>query len=130
MTKALSEAVRRFLVHCIPTVPHLETLLLLWRQPASRWSVEAIAARLYIAPAEARGLAADLAGLELLVADGDPPHYRSRREPDELVVLLDEVAEAHAHRLRDVTELIHASAQRQSEGLAAAFDWKQPTIGE
>jgi hypothetical protein len=126
MPSAIPDAVRRFLVHCIPTVPHLETLLLLWRQPATRWSAEAIAARLYIAPDEARNLAADLAGLELLLADGDPPHYQSRREPDALVALLDEVAEAHAQRLRDVTALIHDSAQRQSEGLAAAFQWQRP----
>ena len=50
----------RFIFENIDTVPHLEALLLVWQNSADAWSAETLAARLYVSPAQARGILEDL----------------------------------------------------------------------
>ena len=45
MEGSIPDDVRRFVLTSIPTVPHLETLLLLWRDPRPGWTAEQIAER-------------------------------------------------------------------------------------
>ena len=73
MVHPIPDGVRRFVLTSIPTVPHLETLLLLWREPGSGWTAEDIARRLYVPVGAAQALADDLCQADLLACDGEPP---------------------------------------------------------
>jgi Mn-dependent DtxR family transcriptional regulator len=124
MSDSMPERVRRFVLTSLPTVPHLETLLLLWRESQPAWNAEQIASRLYVSPAIARIVADELTHAELIESDG-AGHYRSRREPRELAELLDELDAAHARQLRAITDLIHSNTQRKATRFADAFSWRK-----
>jgi len=125
MDKSIPDDVRRFVLTSIPTVPHLETLLLLWRDPRTGWSVEEIAERLYVAPSVAGDLARDLCVADLLECEGEPPRYSARREPDHLARMVQGLNEAYARHLREVTRLIHSNLDRRAEHFKQAFTWKK-----
>lgn len=117
MQQSLPEEVRRFLLTSVPTVPHLEMLLLLWREPAQVWSNEAIAARLYISPHLAGRIAEDLFKADFFECEGHPKLYRCRRPPT-LSALLAAVDEAYSRNLREVSLFIHSNPNR----MAIRFD--------
>jgi len=125
MDGSISDDVRRFVLTSIPTVPHLETLLLLWREPQRDWSLEQIAERLYVTPAVAEGLAQDLCQADLIECSGDPLRYRSRREPERLANLIHGLDRAYTRHLREVTRLIHSNVDRRAERFKQAFTWKK-----
>jgi hypothetical protein len=125
MDGGIPDEVRRFVLTSIPTVPHLETLLLLWRERKELWSAEEIALRLYVAPTLAHTLAADLCTADLLDCEGDPPVYRSRREPAHLARLVEGLDQAYTRQLREVTRLIHSNVDRRAERFKQAFTWKK-----
>jgi hypothetical protein len=117
MSHALPEQVRRFLLTSIPTVPHLEMLLLLWRDSAQAWSSEAIAARLYISNELADRIAEDLWKADFFECDGHPKQYRCHRTPS-LSALLAAVDAAYSQSLREVSLFIHSNPNR----MAVRFD--------
>jgi hypothetical protein len=114
MSKPFSDAVRRFVLINVPTVPHMEALLLLWRERGIEWSADEIARRLFVAPARAAILANELCDAGLLDCHGEPKRYRCRHEPASLCSLLAEVDAAYSRHLRQVTELIHSDLDRKS----------------
>jgi hypothetical protein len=123
MSKPFSDEVRRFVLISIPTVPHLETLLLLWRSQDTDWTAEDISKRLFVTAAQAAAVAEELCEADLLECAGEPRHYRCRREPPSLRSLLAEVDEAYSRHLRRVTELIHSNVDRKAARFAQAFTW-------
>lgn len=125
MEGTIPDDVRRFVLTSIPTVPHLETLLLLWRDPRDGWTVEEIAQRLYVPPAVAEGLAKDLCVAELVDCEGEPAMYRARREPERLDTLVGGLDRAYTRHLREVTRLIHSNLDRRAERFKQAFTWKK-----
>lgn len=109
----LPEEVLAFLLDYVPTVPHLETLLLLWREPQRSWQTEVIAARLYVTPESARPVLDGLRDAGLLEESDAPGRYRLRSDSSlQRVLSLLEIA--HARRLREVTAIIHANARARS----------------
>lgn len=125
MEGPIPDDLRRFVLTSIPTVPHLETLLLLWRDPREGWSVEQIAERLYVTPTVAGDLARDLCVADLLQCEGEPPQYAARREPERLARLISGLDAAYSRHLREVTRLIHANHDRRAERFKQAFTWKK-----
>jgi hypothetical protein len=125
MVDPIPDGVRRFLLTSIPTVPHLETLLLLWREPGDGWAADDIARRLYIPAAQAQALADELCQAELLACDGDPRRYRCRREPPALQALFAELDHVYARQLRAVTALIHSHVDRKASRFADAFSLRK-----
>ena len=125
MEGPIPDELRRFVLTSIPTVPHLETLLLLWREPRASWSVEEIAQRLYVPPEVAHGLAHDLCVADLLHCEGEPPRYASRREPEPVAALVRSLEEAYTRHLREVTRLIHSHRDRRAQRFLQAFTWKK-----
>jgi hypothetical protein len=103
----------------------METLLLLWRERHEHWTDEAIANRLFIAPAHAQSVAEDLCAADLIECGGDPCIYRCRSEPDSLVALLGEVDAAYSRHLRAITGLIHSNLDRRAARFAQAFTWEK-----
>lgn len=125
MTELFSDSVRRFVLTSIPTVPHMETLLLLWQEQGNDWSADAISRRLFIAPAHAREVADGLCQADLFECGGDPKHYRCRRDPPSLAQLLGEVDLAYTRHLRPITALIHSNLDRKAARFAQAFSWEK-----
>ena len=125
MAHPIPDGVRRFLLTSIPTVPHLETLLLLWREPGAGWTVDAIARRLYVPVGAAESLADDLCQADLLECEGDPRTYRCRRDPPALLALFGELDRAYARSLREVTALIHSHVDRKASRFADAFSLRK-----
>ena len=116
MRHTIPDEVRRFLLTSIPTVPHLEMLLLLWREPMRAWSNEAIAARLYISNQLAGRIAEDLFKADFFECEGSML-YRCRRTPS-LSALLVAVDAAYSQSLREVSLFIHSNPNR----MAIRFD--------
>jgi hypothetical protein len=115
----IPDDVRRFLLTSIPSVPHLELLMLAFREQRDL-NVEEIARRLYISPEAAQGLADDLARAELV--DSTTNHIRT--EPPELVALLASLDHTYARHVRAVSELLHGNLERKAHNFAKAFDWR------
>lgn len=122
----IPDSVRRFLFTSIPSVPHLETLMLLWREQERAFLVDEIASRLYVGVDVAKALAEDLAKVELLGSDGDGSRYRVRTEPPELRELLHELDRTYSRHVRAVAELIHSNVDRKAHRFATSFYWRKP----
>lgn len=125
MQKPISDAVRRFVLTSIPTVPHIETLLLLWREPSGNWLAEDIAKRLFVTRELAQTLAEELCEAGLLECGGDPRIFCCRRDPPSLAELLGELDAAYSTNLRQITGLIHSNKDRRAERFAQAFNWEK-----
>ena len=118
---AIPDAVSRFLLTSVPSVPHLETLLLLWRDGGD-WQPEQLASRLFVGRAQAFE---DLCRADLLECDGEPLAFRCRREPDGLIALIGELDGIYSRQLKAVTGLIHSNVDRKAARFAQAFSWKK-----
>ena len=125
MEKPFSDAVRRFVLTSIPSVPHIETLLLLWRDPERDWTPEEVARRLFVTPDRAQAVIDDLCRADLLDCTVEAHRYRCRKEPPSLVALLSELDAAYTRHLREVTSLIHSNVERKAERFAQAFTWER-----
>ena len=125
MADPIPEGVRRFVLTSIPTVPHLETLLLLWREPGDGWLAEDVARRLYVPVASAQSLLEDLCQADLLECGGEPRRYRARGEPPALQALFADLDQAYARQLRAVTALIHSHVDRKASRFADAFSLRK-----
>ena len=122
----IPDSVRRFLFSNIPSVPHLETLMLLWREQERAFLVDEIASRLYVSVDVAKALVEDLSKAELLGEDGDESRYRVRTEPPELRALLQELDRTYSRQVRAVAELIHSNVDRKAHRFATSFYWRKP----
>jgi predicted transcriptional regulator len=118
--------VRRFILHCIPSVPFLEALLLLREDAAQQWTVQQLAQRLYLADAAAQALlrALEQAGMASAVTPGEGPWHYAPRTPD-LAHILDKLAQVYARQLVDVSTLIHLKSNRKAQLFADAFVWRK-----
>ena len=66
----IPDDVRRFLLGAIPSVPHLEALLLLRAEQSESWTAARLARRLYVDEVAAAPLLRDLHGAGLLQPTG------------------------------------------------------------
>jgi hypothetical protein len=110
--------VRRFLLATIPTVPHLEALLLLRGRPED-WPLALLASRLYVDAANATLLLDDLTAAGL-VAVG-PGGYRYAPADADVASTVDALATLYARQMVVVAELIHSSSDRKAHRFADAF---------
>lgn len=122
----IPDRVRRFLLTSIPSVPHLEALMLLWREQERAFTVDEIASRLYVSSGVASALSEELALADLLTSEGDGARYRARTQPPALRALLDELDHTYARQVRAVAELIHNNLGRKAGSFANAFYWRKP----
>src|SRR6478735_11513494 len=113
------EEVRRFLLGAIPSVPHLEALLLLHADPARGWDAPGLGARLYLDAGRAGQLLADLARAGLAVVTAGS--FRFAPSEASLVAVVDAVARTYGRHLVEVAELIHAARDHKAQRFADAF---------
>lgn len=115
---SLTPELRRFILAAIPSVPHLEALLLLRERPDG-WSTGELAARLYVTAHAADGLIADLQAAGLASRQGDHAHFAPSR--DDLRAQVDALAPVYARNVVAVSELIHSTTGRKAHSFADAF---------
>lgn len=126
MDEATSAEVKRFILTSIPSVPHLETLLLLWRERTTDWDAQSVARRIYVPEKQAAAIVADLADAGILSCDaGEPRRCRFDASREPLATIVAALAAAYARDLLGVTRLIHSRTSRQAHAFADAFKWRK-----
>lgn len=124
----IPEDIRRFILTSIPSVPHLEALLLLRANVQQGWRAETVAGRLYIRDRLAQQLLDDLckAGMAApCLTEQESATYRYRPSSDALGSTIDQLAELYSKRLVDITHLIHSKLDRKAQQFADAFKWRK-----
>ena len=116
--------VRRFLLATIPTVPHLEALLLL-RGRQEPWPLALLASRLYVDAPNAKALLDDLVDAVLISAD--EAGYRYAPADIDVAATVDTLAALYARQTVAVAELIHSSSDRKAQRFADAFRLRKET---
>jgi hypothetical protein len=122
----LTDALRRF-IFSIPSVPHLEAMLLI-RGTAMPWDAVQLARRLYLPEERAAGLLKDLRAAGICTAQPDQADdllYRYQPASDELHHLIEALADYYSRNLIEVTNMIHAQSRRHMriQQFADAFRW-------
>lgn len=120
----IPDQVRRFLLTAIPSVPHLEALLLLRAAPAVRWQAATLAQRLYVDDGRARVLLRDLIALGLAQSHADGSHAFAPRDRA-LAATVDQLATVYAQHVTEVAKLIHAKSDPKARQFADAFRWRK-----
>ena len=115
---------RRFLLGVIPSVPHLEALLLLRGHP-ELWTIAQLAGRLYIDAATATSLVEDLAAAGLATCTDEGCRYAPADPATAATV--DAVAVLYARRTVAIAELIHSTSDRKAQRFADAFRLRKET---
>lgn len=116
--EAIPPDVRRFVLGTLPSVPHLEALLLLRDRPDGLTHDE-LAARLYVTSASAAKVVADLEDSGLLVSEGARTLYGPTN--DALRATIDILAAVYARNVVAVSSLIHSTTDRKAFQFADAF---------
>ena len=124
-TEKLAEDLRTFILS-IPSIPHLEAILLLKGPPVRPWALEAIGRRLYLAKDQVKIILRRLCAARICASvPGQPDQYIYQPESAELADLIERLVDFYAHNLIEVTNLIHANAsQKNVQQYADAFKWR------
>ncbi len=116
------EDVDAFIRDEIETIPHLEALLLVWNGRPREWTVEEMAAELYVGPDMARSILEGLTRRKLLTAKRDTPErycYESiSAKRDMLIQTVDFI---YRRELIRVSRMIHSNAAPAIRDFANAF---------
>jgi hypothetical protein len=123
----IPEALRRFILTAIPSVPFLEALLLLRADAGRSWLSGEVAKRLYVRERAALGLLEQLceAGMARACGSADVPAWRYDPATPAIGQLVDGLAELYSRQLVQVTTLIHAKLDRKAQQFANAFTWRK-----
>jgi len=120
---ASSHAVDEFIHRELDSVPHLEALLLLWNSRPKQWSVNDMAAALYVDYSVARDILHNLARRQLADrAEHDLYSYHSAPHHDALMTALET---EYRRNLIRITRMIHAKASPGVREFADAFRFKK-----
>jgi len=113
------EQIYNFIRDEIDTIPHLEALLLTWRDQSRQWSVLEIAKELYVPEEVAHNVLQGLHRRGLLAAEGERYRYASRFiQRDRLIEALDAT---YRHELVPISRLIHSKGTGAIRDFADAF---------
>jgi hypothetical protein len=106
----------------IDSVPHLETLILLWNSRPVGWTAVELSSRLYVTPERAEDVLRDLLRVEIIQEiPGLPQKYsyfpRSKEQDD----LMHEIDVAYRRDLVRISTMIHGKASSPIREFARAF---------
>lgn len=124
--EAIPDDVKRFILTSIPSIPYLETLLLLRNNENRLWTSADVARRIYISEKAAHGLlhemlAAGVAGTN----EANPEQFRYAPLSQDLRTMIDQLAQIYSKNLVDVTELVHSKINKRAKQFADAFIWRK-----
>jgi hypothetical protein len=119
-TGDIPDDLRRFVLTSIPSVPYLEAILLLQREPGTGWTAPLLAKRLYLPESRAGELLGSLRTAGIVAERNGERVYTYQPEPA-LAAMLDRLAVLYAADLVAVTDLIHSTVDRRAFQFADAF---------
>ncbi len=121
--RELHPDVVRFVEERIESVPHLEALLLLCESAAASWTVDQVAARLYVSVDRAQAILDDLRKQDLARSERIDATLRYRYDTawDPGGEQMKRIGEAYRRQLARVATLIHARASTAVRDFARAF---------
>jgi predicted transcriptional regulator len=114
-----------FVAEHIDTVPQLEALLLLREDEQRSWTVEELAARIYVPADAAREILRALEQRRFIVGEEKPPRYRYSPDRSELREQVSLVAVEYQRHLVPIATVIHSKASASVRAFARAFDLKK-----
>jgi hypothetical protein len=118
--------VRRFLQANSLSVPHIETILLLRREPAKAWTYADVARRLYVTEERTSAFLTQLLALGVVQrSDEQASSYYYRPATPDLALLLDRLDVVYSKHLVAVTKLVHAARDQSAEQFAKAFQFRR-----
>src|SRR5688500_13310910 len=106
----ISDDVLDFIARRIDSVPHLETLLLLWENPSIAWTDEQVSLSVYVIRDNAKGLLQDIAMLGFIVESADVPGGYCYAPAWDKAQIVSKLAAAYRRHLVHVAGLIHSKA--------------------
>lgn len=112
MKNDIPPELRRFILASIPSVPHMEALMLVRATAPGRWSAACLAQRLYVPMAAAAVVLADLRQSGLLLRDDASDTYFYQFPRDGQCEEVELLAALHASNLVEITVLIHQKPGR------------------
>jgi hypothetical protein len=116
--------VRAFIRAHIPSIGHMEALVLTVENPKQEWSVADVARRLYVPEAKADALIRHLSTTGLLERAGPPERWRFAPADDALAGIATRTVRMYRERLLRMTEFIRAGADPGRQ-LADAFRFRK-----
>lgn len=124
--EAIPDDVKRFILTSIPSIPYLETLLLLRNDELNSWSGADVSRRIYINEKAAHGVLQELLAAGFVATEhADDQRYRYAPVDHELREMIDRLAQSYSKNLVDVTELIHSKINKRAKQFADAFIWRK-----
>jgi hypothetical protein len=123
--KEIPPEIRRFMLTSIPSVPHMEALMLVRATAPSRWTALYLSQRLYVTPAMAAGVLADLCNAGLLLCDAATSTYFYQFNSNAIGETIEQLAALYASNLVEITVLIHSKMDRKAQQLVDAFDFRR-----
>jgi hypothetical protein len=116
----------QFLHQNIDSVPHLESMILLWNSRPVGWTEEELASRLYIAPEQVSEVLRDLMRLQIVQEiDGLPLKYSYLPRSEEQDDLMRAIDNAYRRDLVRISTMIHSKASSPVREFAKAFRFKR-----
>jgi hypothetical protein len=109
--------VDRFIEEQIESVPHLEALLLIWRKHPKAWSIQEMAAALYVPEQLAENILRDLTRRQLL-EERDRRFGISNSEQRDLLMRVDST---YRRELIRISRMIHEKAPSGVREFARSF---------
>ncbi len=125
MQNGQEDEVLSFVFENIDTVPHLEALLLIWQNGSESWSADRLAARIYVSPAQAAAILADLHSRGLATQESTTGSYRFATEWDRERQLMPRLAKTYSRDLIGITRMIHSKGSASVREFARAFQLKK-----
>jgi hypothetical protein len=116
--------VDRFIQDRIDSVPHLEALLLLWRERPKCWSAETLGKRLWVKADTSRTILQELKRDGLIGLAAEPGDYCYQSGP-EMDHLLQAVHDAYRREMVRISNMIHAKPSSAVREFARAFRLKK-----
>jgi hypothetical protein len=114
--------IARFISEKIESVAQLEALLLMRSNSNEKWTVRALAARLYITEQQATEIFVRLWTHGFVAHEtGDPPRYYYHPSPMEIWQKVDRLAEIYSRHFLAVTNLIHSRPKTRVQRFADVF---------
>jgi hypothetical protein len=116
------DSVKRLVAERIDSVPELEAVLLLREHPDRDWTPSEAGQRLYVSTTVAAHVLAKLARDGFLASGAAGYRYAPS---EELVQVVNQLAEAYSHHLVEVTRMIHTKPPASIRQFADAFRFRK-----
>jgi DNA-binding IclR family transcriptional regulator len=124
--EAIPDDVKRFILTSIPSIPHLEALLLLRNNENLSWTSADVARRIYNSEKAAHALLQELLAAGFVGDNGsDGQQYRYAPASDQLREMIGRLSQSYSRNLVDVTELVHSKINKRAKQFADAFIWRK-----